>query len=449
MNPRLLPAAAALVLAAAPAAAQQPAARTLSLSEALGIARENNPDYRKKLAEVQTADADRRRALGALFPTLTLNASTGGYRTRTSTGRDQFGRPVSDTVRIIEGSNARQSLSLGDLTLFDGGARLRELRAAEAGADASRSGVAAEELRLVGEVTRRYYAALRSQQAIALEERLLQSARESLEATRQLLRVGVRSPVDVLGAEVKIAEAEQAVERARAERRQAELDLRQQMGMFGSEPLALTGSPPAVFDPAGLDADALVARALDTSPRIDRVDAGLRAADQRLGAARAARWPTLSLGASVYRNQNFEGYRGLYETSPRDQTLDVGFSLSFPLFNQFRTTGAIAQARAGRLTAEVDARAERLAVERDVRASLVELENAWHASRAAERTLALARERLEMASQQYRLGSVSFTDLQDSVEGAARAERDALSARFDFAAALATLEEKVGGGVGM
>ena len=442
----LRPAAALLLaaLAALPAAAQLQAPRSLSLDEALSVARENNPDYQKRLADVQAAEADRRQALGAMLPRLSLNVGTGGSNSRTFTGVDEFGRPVESTAVTSERSDMRQTLSLSEVRIFDGGANLRRLRAAEAGRDASRAGVEAEELRLAGEVTRRYYAALRQRQAIALEERLLEGARASLEATRRLLRVAVRTPVDVLSAEVKVAEAEQALERARGEARKAELDLRQQMGVFGREPLALVDAPPAPFDPAGVDVEALVASALSESPRIGRVDAGVRAADQRVRAARAGRWPTLSLGLSASRFQTFSGYRGLLEPTPQNRSYGLDLSLNFPLFDQLATSSSVARARATRTGAEVDARAERLAVERDVRAALVELENAWGAVRTAERTLALSRERRQMADEQYRLGSITFTELQTAIEDAARAERTAHTARFDFAAALATLEEKAG-----
>jgi outer membrane protein TolC len=49
-----------------------------------------------------------------------------------------------------------------------------------------------------------------------------------------------------------------------------------------------------------------------------------------------------------------------------------------------------------------------------------------------------------MAEQQYRIGAIDFKDLQDVVERSDEAERQVLGARFEFAAALVTLEERVG-----
>src|SRR5688572_31401528 len=51
-----------------------------------------------------------------------------------------------------------------------------------------------------------YTTLFRSERAIALEERLLESAREQLETTQRLLRVGVKSPVDVLRSEEHTSE---------------------------------------------------------------------------------------------------------------------------------------------------------------------------------------------------------------------------------------------------
>ncbi|HEX2204088.1 MAG TPA: TolC family protein [Longimicrobium sp.] len=435
--------AAALALALPAAAAAQ--ARPLSLEQAIATAGENNPAYRKALAEVTGAEAERRRAAGAFLPTLDLRVSTNGDYTRSFTGRDEFGQPVTrDDPIESRSSYMSQGVSINGITLFDGGARLREYRASQASTDATKLRAGGEALRMRGEVTRRYWAAVRASRVIALEEGLLASARERVEVTERLMRVAVRTPVDVLGARVQVAEQEGALEKARGDLRRALLDLRQEMGVIDDAPLALTDEPPALFDPAALDPAALAARAVEGHPRLARAHASERAAQQKVGAARAGRWPTVSASASVGRGQYFSGYDGLYELNPLNQSLGFGIVVSYPLFNQFRTSTQVAQARAGLTAAQEDVRAERLAVERDVRAAAIDLQVAHAAAAHAVRTLELNRERVALAQEQYRAGALGFADLQDAAEGAAKAEREALRTRFEFAAAHATLEEKVG-----
>ncbi|HEX8392663.1 MAG TPA: TolC family protein [Longimicrobium sp.] len=417
----------------------------LSLAEAQRVAAENNPQFRRTEADVATAEAEVLRARGAFLPSLSLGLRTGGSYSRRFTGVDQFGNTVvRDDPLDIKSSSAQQSLSLGQLTLFDGGARQKDARAARAGLQASQARVGTEGLRVRGEVERRYWDAVRASSLIRLEEELLRSARERLTATQSLLRVGVRGPLDVLAAEVTVAEQEQAVERARGDARRTELDLRQSMGVLTGPPVALTDRPADPFDPASLDAEALVARALASHPRLMRTDAAARQAEYRLDAARANRWPRLTAGASLGRSQFFSDYSGLKEPNPLDQAASFDLNLSYPIFSQYQNSARIQSARAGRDAALEDTRGERLAVERDVRAALVELRNAYAASALAARSLELNRRRLELARRQYQVGSLTSTELTDAVERAARAERDALRTRYEFASALATLRERTG-----
>ena len=437
------------LLLAAPAhlAAQeaQPQGEPLSLQQALATAQEHNPAYRRALTEVGTAEADVRRARGAYLPELSLSMGSSGGFNRKLTGTTQFGEVIRrDTALEYSGSSARQSLGVQGFRLYDGGERRSTLQAARAGEEAVGARVASEEVRMRADVARRYWEAVRADRVIRLEEALLTSARDRLEVTKALVRVGVRGPLDVLGAEVTVAEQEQALEKARGEARTRQLDLRQAMGVIEGGWLRLTDEPPAMFNPTALDTEALVSRALASHPRIRRVDLAVRQADARVGAARSARLPRLSMGATIARDQGYEGYWGLAGVNPLDQRVGIDFSLSVPLFTGYKTSYQIQSARATRDAAAEDARGERLALEREVRGALVDLDNAWRAANLADRTVELNRQRLELAQEQYRVGALTLNDLTDAVERAARAERDVVRTRFEFAAALATLEERAG-----
>jgi outer membrane protein len=427
----------------------QPQGEPLSLQQALRVAEENNPTYRRALTEVGTARADVRRARGAFLPSLSLNVGAGANFSRSVSATGNFGEPLeSPDVLISETSSSTQSLSTGQVTLFDGGQRLRELRAARAGEMEVAARVEGAELTVRADVTRRYWIAVRADRTLRLEEELLVSARDRLEVTRALVRVGVRGPLDVLGAEITVAEQEQALGRARGEARVAQLDLRQAMGLMDSAWLRLTDEPGAMFDPATLDADALVQRTLAAHPRAQQANYGMTQSEQRLAAARATRLPRLSMSASLARGQTFgQPATGFYTLNPDNRSAGLNLSVAIPLFNGYQTAYQLQSARAARDAATEDARGERLALEREVRGALVELDNAYRAALNAERTLGLNRQRLQLAQEQYRVGALTLNDLTDAVEAAARAERDVLRTRFEFATALATLEERAGGPV--
>ena len=164
----------------------------------------------------------------------------------------------------------------------------------------------------------------------------------------------------------------------------------------------------------------------------------------QLRAAGAARWPIVNASANFNRSIGMQGYGALFDPNPFDQNFGFGLSFSLPLFSQYQTSQRIAQARVATDNVEERARQMRLQIDREVRTAIIELERAYHAVDLNRTSTDLARRRLELANERYRLGGLSFAELQQIIESAATAEREALDATYAFAAALATLEERVG-----
>ena len=141
---------------------------------------------------------------------------------------------------------------------------------------------------------------------------------------------------------------------------------------------------------------------------------------------------------------SLSSYGALFELNPQNRTLSFGLRASLPLFTRFETSLAIARAEAAADDARHELRAARLALEREVRAALADYRNAYRSLELAERAAELSAERLRMAQERYRLGALSFTELQAVQDRAAAAEREALGARFEAARALVALEERLG-----
>ncbi|MFQ5551334.1 MAG: TolC family protein, partial [Gemmatimonadales bacterium] len=79
-----------------------------------------------------------------------------------------------------------------------------------------------------------------------------------------------------------------------------------------------------------------------------------------------------------------------------------------------------------------------------VRAAFIDLENAFEGLRIENRSLELSRRQLTLALEQYRLGALNFQGLQTVIDRASQAERAAVTAKYQLAAAVATLKERVG-----
>jgi outer membrane protein len=445
-----LAAAAALLpmLAAAPALTQQ-ATGALTLEDALRIAREQNPAFQRVRNDLEPADMAVRQAwANAFLPTLNASVGFSGSQSTAVTGLDPFGQVVRlDAPRRARCSGASQGIG-GGITLFDGFSSLRLLQAQRSEYDATEANIAAQEVQLTAQISREFYQAVRALRVIALEEALLASARERLGTTEALLRLAARNRVDVLGAQADVAQSEQAVQRARGEADKARLALAASMGLGPATSITVDTALPAVFNPSDLDATSLVTLALLSSPVIRQREAAVEAARHRVAAARGRRLPTISGNFGYYRSVNQTGYGAWGEFNPLNYGHSFGISASLPLFTRFQTTAAIASASAASQDAEHDLRGARLNLERDVRAALIDLENAYRSLQLAEQNAELSRERQELTQEQYRLGGVNFTELQNVIDRTAQAERQLLDARFQFNTARLTLEERLGTALG-
>ena len=434
-----------LVLGTGTATAQQerPA---LTLEQAVQIARERNPAFRRVQLGIRDAEARVLSAYGSFLPSLDASMGWSGTRRTTSVGQDDFGGTiVQDRSRTFTSSSASQSVQ-SSLTLFDGFKNVNGVRAARKGVDAAEAGIAVQELTLVGDVSRAFYQAILAQRQIEVEEQLLESAQEDLERQERLFTIASTDQVQVLTAEVRVASQEQALERAINQAKKARLVVLQRLGTLGEitdfEPV---GELPEVFDPAVLDAGELVALALAGQPSVAQSHARVGQQEAELARARADRLPSLSANGSYGRSSGTDGYSSFFDFNPSaSRGFNFSLSISLPIFQRFSMTQSASAARVAVDQAEEEAWETRLGVEQQVRSAFIDLENAFMGFQIQTRSRDLNRRRLELAQEQYRLGAVTFIDLQRYIDDVAQAERDLVNRQLDFANALVSLDQQVG-----
>ncbi len=431
-------------LAAVPLSAQTP--RVLSLDEALELARRNNPVLRQAINEMELTPAGMRAALGAFLPDLSLNLGTNVNVNRRLQAEDFFGNPIANpNVEWVTASSSNQSLS-ASLTLFQGGSRFHERGAERARGIARERRVEAELTETFARVANTFYLTIRQSDLLGLELAILEGKRLDLESTQRLFELAIGGRVDVLAAELEVQQQERAVREAESEHARAILELRTEIALADLEEFTTRGTLPPPFDPEALDETALIARALEESPRLRQARAELDVGRASLRAVRSTRWPTLRLNTAFYQSAHGQEYTAAFRPYASDSRYaSAGVTLSLPVFTGFATEHNIAQAQVQVANAEEGARQARMEIERDVRSRLIDLRGAWDSYRLAERSSEIAEERLRLAREQYRLTTVTFAELQNAIEGAAIERRTAINARYDFVAARIALERAIGG----
>ena len=387
----------------------------------------------------------RREALGAFLPNLNLQAGTGLSFDRQLISTDFFGNPIENPVTEWNTSSSSSQYLGGSITLFQGGQRFHELSIQGAQARVREANVVTQLRTVRAEVVRIYHRAQAQQATLQVEEDLLEGRHLDLELTRRMYDLAGATRVEVLAAELNIQRQEQRIQSTRAQFEQGILSLRRAIGDPGLGEFGLSAVPPQPFDPAGLDADQLVARAQESSPAILEQAAQLDVSAAQARSARGSRWPTLSLSFGFNQRTFAQERDALFDLYPdQGRYGSTSMSLSIPLFSRFQTQARVAEAEVGRGTAQENLRKTRLLLDETVRSRLIALQTAYQGYQIALRSREIAQERLNLAREQFRLGSRTFTELQRDIDDAANAEREVITQLFGFLEARVNLEETVG-----
>jgi multidrug efflux system outer membrane protein len=248
---------------------------------------------------------------------------------------------------------------------------------------------------------------------------LRQRARELAQAR---LANGAAAEFDVARAETELATTE-AEAAALANRRATLQDaLAVLLGAAAPSYALAAGSEPAngatLPDvPAGLPASLLERR-----PDIAAAERSLAAANERIGVAKAAFFPAISLtGSAGFASAEIDG---LFKSDSR--IWSIGPALYLPIFQGGRNRANLERSRAAHDEAVAQFRQRVLVAFREVQDALTATRLLTEQAAAQERAVASARRAAQLAQVRYDAGLVAYIEVIDAQRTALAAERNAV-----------------------
>ncbi len=161
--------------------------------------------------------------------------------------------------------------------------------------------------------------------------------------------------------------------------------------------------------------------------------------------ARRAHWPPLTISFNARQSTFGDEYAAFMDPFPTDsRSGGASFGITIPIFQGFSNKARIVQAEVSLVNQEEILRETRLITEELVQARLIAVETAHQSYLITLRSREIAQERLRLGREQFRLGSRTFTELQQDIDAASGAERAVINQLFALEQALANLEEMVG-----
>jgi NodT family efflux transporter outer membrane factor (OMF) lipoprotein len=399
-----------------------------------------NYDLARAAARVEEARAARGFVRSNASPQISAGVSASRDR-QTGVGLSPGPGGVAARRFSYEASDYRGELSLSwELDLF--GRIRRGVEAATADLAASEQDRRNVLVTLLGDVGR-YYADLRGYQLrLAIAEKNIAIAEDTLELTRQRVKGGQATERDV-------AQAEAQLESSRAQtpglNTSIQLAIHRLGVLLGQQPGALEKelaasaplppAPPSV--PTGVPSDLLRRR-----PDIQRAEAQVAAATARVGEAKADYFPKFTLLGAV----------GRQATQLHDLSLglgsffSVGPTVSAPVFTGGRIRSNIAVQEARVREAVANYQATILTALEETENSLVAYGNEQDRRDRLEATVRASETAFELANVQYRAGLTDFLTVLDA-QRELYANRDLLAqSQTQVTTSLIALYRALGGG---
>ena len=393
-----------------------------------------NGDLQAAAARVKQARALLRGAEADRYPQI----DAGVQATRGRPAGAAYGLPqgtAAPTTNVFQGGLSASY----EIDLF--GRVANNVAATRADADASEATYRSVLLTLQADVAQTYYRVREADAEHALLQETVRLREANVKLAQSRFDAGDVSEIDLTRAKTERATAESEAigierQRAVAEHALAVLLGRAPAGFdFGVNPLTDVTNLPVV--PAGLPSALLERR-----PDIAAAQQQLFAANARIGVARSAVFPALSLTGQG----GYESYQLSDVFKWSSSTWLIGAVLSLPIVDGGRNKAAIRRAEAG-LEESVGVYRQRVLVAfSEVEDNLVGLRTLDGQARVTDDAVASARRASVLAEKRYRAGQTGCLEFIDAQRDLLAVQRQAVQLRGSRATTTVALIRSLGGG---
>jgi outer membrane protein TolC len=412
-----------LLLAVVPLQAQ-----TLTLQQAVKMAREQSPLARIAGQQVKEAAARAAQAQAAFMPMVRLSS---GYTSSDNAvnvfmfalNQGQF-KLAGDLNNPATADNFQASAQVG-INLFSGGRDYSNVRAARAAERGMKYSDQATSNEVTLGVTRAYLAILTAREFVRASEAAIAAYSSAEQVMASRVRNGTALKTDLLNIQFEKAQAEQRLLQSRNSLALSKEGLRLAIGL-DSLPFAdfQTLDQVAIADPSAV--------AAGTRPEVAARSAFAEAAKAEYRAAFAGYLPSVSAFASAdyYKGREFDG---------SNNSWTAGVTLSWSIFDGLITANSVKEKGARMKAAEEGARLAELQTSAELKSAANSLQESTERVAVMQRAVGLATEGAMLTRQRFDQGLVLSSHVIDAENNLVQAEVGLAQAKADRLYAAAAL----------
>jgi outer membrane protein TolC len=399
----------------------------VTLQQLLAYALSNNPQTRSAWLNARAAAAGAASRRSAYYPSIEVDAQAGFTRQSFAKGALTF-----DVWALTPSAQLTW-------LLLDLGGRSADVEEADRLLEAANlnHGAAIQDLLLL--VEQGYFQYQGTKALFTAAGVSVKEAQTAYQAAEERRRAGVATVADVLQAKTQLSQAVLVLQQAEGNVATVRGALATSLGVPATLPVDVADLPERLdVRPLGEAVDKLIERAESQRPDLARARAQALAFASRSDSIRSRGLPKLFLGANGSRNYYLD------ELWVHGNNYSAAVTLQIPIFNGFKDTSDLLQARELAKAAEADAESLEQQVILQVWSSYQAVKTAEKRVGSAQDLLAAALRSAEVAEGRYKAGVGSILDLLTAQSALANARAQDVQARATWLLAISALAHDTG-----
>jgi outer membrane protein TolC len=409
----------------------QESQKSLTLEESIKIALERNLKLHSSMEGVAGAEFRRKAAQTDFFAKWTGQYAHTYYNSPTLIGSSGIGLNGADRSVFNLGTTVSQPL-------FAGGSIFANYRNEKLGVDISKTDVETVKREIILQVREGYFNILRAEKFLDVARQTVKQFAAQLEVTKAFFEVGIVPKNDVLQAEVRLANARQALVRA-------ENDVVLAKSSFNSLLRNEINAPLQIVDILGYSPFPLqfgdsLKEALERRPEIKTATLRVEQAKEGVKIAKSGFFPTINLSGNYSRFSEEPMLMG----DLRSERWTIQTLATITLGDWGKTAHKVGESKV-KVTQAEDSKIQL------IEGITLDVQNGYQIMLVAEKNISVSEKAIEQAEENLRMNEERYkhqvataTDVLDAVTLLAQARVNYYGALSDFNVAKARLERAMG-----
>jgi outer membrane protein len=405
------------------------AQQKITLNDAIKIALNQNTQILENENNISTYESQLKNAYGNLLPNLNIGGSWNWERVNSngglevnSFGQEQYVPPAQTDSRVYNLSAG------GNVILFDGLANYASINQAENNLEAARQELIKFKQDAVLQTVNLFVTIVSDLELVNYQEQDLKYNQGLMDEINQKYDLKMATLADVYSQQAQTSTSKYNLLQYKNNYEEAKISLLNYLSLDVSTNDTFDIQQVSTIDTTilNMNIDSLYQVAFSNRKDYVSQKMKLESSESGLTIAKGGLFPTLS-GSYGFSTSALEPSNLFNE---KDYTL--GLSLNLPIFSNWSTSNNIQIAEVELENTNEDLKALERQIRSDVKSAVLDLQTAEEQLAVSRQTLKSAGESLDVQKESYRLGAVTFIDLQQTYENYVNAENIKITAEHNY-----------------